>query len=562
MVLRGICLTLLLLSLVLPGSARADNLQGQLAKIMSQIEAQPDLQVAGEPIFMSGGLIDFYRERNYEPLWRTNDSQGRDQIRTVLGYLERTSGNGLCSADYHLPFFRKILSNFSVEEQLHSLPRLRWSSWYDVLLTDALYNYMLHMIKGRVPAEAIQEGWDLRKPQHDVVQVLRTALADDELDKVLQGFQPEEEAYQNMIRALDRYRDIAAFGGWPTIPPGTTLRPGMVDDRVPLLRTRLLLTGDLLPEAVDNSWLMNDLDSRALRQFQRRHGLHADGVLGERTLAALNVPVSVRVRQIELNLERWRWLPKSLGRRYLAVNIADFSLSAVEAGKVVLTMPVVVGNAYRKTPVFSAGMEYLEFAPYWHVPETILKEDKLPLIIRDPGYIEEHHYELLAWDLETVLEPANIDWERVDENNFPGVLRQKPGPWNPLGRVKFMLPNKFAVYLHDTNEQQLFAHWVRQFSSGCIRLEKPAALALYLLERQGWDVDGVAKAMLREKPLKVYLQERLPVYVLYWTAWVDDAGLVNFREDVYGRDLDLDRALNSTRSACVVHKPELAGVAH
>jgi murein L,D-transpeptidase YcbB/YkuD len=275
-------------------------------------------------------------------------------------------------------------------------------------------------------------------------------------------------------------------------------------------------------------------------------------------LSALNVSVSERVSQIELNMERWRWLPKSLGEKYLLVNIADFSVSVVDAGKTVLSMPVVVGNSYRKTPVFSAHMTYLEFAPYWYVPKTILEEDKLPLIRNDPTYIERKNFEMVSWDRETVVDPATIDWDAIDAESFPGLLRQKPGPWNALGRVKFMLPNQYAVYLHDTNERHLFGQRNRQFSSGCIRLKRPAELARYLLEDKGWDETDVADALASEKPKRVYLEKALPVHVLYWTAWVDDAGQVNFREDGYGRDRDLAQALGSMTTGCVLHKQELS----
>jgi len=232
------------------------------------------------------------------------------------------------------------------------------------------------------------------------------------------------------------------------------------------------------------------------------------------------------------------------------VNIADFRVSVIEQGKTVLSLPAVVGNRYRKTPVFTAAMRYLEFAPDWTVPSTILYEDKLPLIKDDPGYLERHHYELLV-DGEPV-DPYEIDWEQVSEDadNFPARLRQKPGPWNALGRIKFMFPNEHAVYLHDTPDRHLFWQQRRSFSSGCIRVQKPQLLAEYLLKEQGWELGDIREAMHDETPLRVNLQRRLPVYVLYWTAWVDEEGLLHFRDDVYGRDIDLDLALRRELSTC------------
>lgn len=541
-----------------PAAMPADGLQGVLKEIITQIKSEPELRVAGEQIFMADELQEFYRHRDFAPLWATVDARGREQIRTALRYFATTPGNGLCSADYHLPFFRKLLSHFTIEEHYYGLPRLRWSGWYDILLTDALFHYALHMIKGRVPADAIQEGWNLRKQQTDLAKVINFAFAGDELEKVLHDFQPTHENYLALQQALERYREIESFGGWATIPGGESLRPGMSDDRVPVLRTRLLLSGDLEEIPSDESSRLQIADVEALKRFQFRHGLNPDGVLGERTMLALNVPVSERVSQIEINMERWRWLPKTLGQKYLLVNIADFSVSVVDSGKTILSMPVVVGNSYRKTPVFSARLKYLEFAPYWYVPKTILEEDKLPLIRNDPTYIERKNYELVSWDRETVIDPATIDWAEIDVDNFPGLLRQKPGPWNALGQVKFMLPNEYAVYLHDTNERHLFGQRSRQFSSGCIRLKRPAELARYLLEDKGWDEADVADALASEKPKRVYLQNTLPVHVLYWTAWVDDGGQINFREDGYGRDRDLAQAIRLMATGCVLHKEELS----
>jgi murein L,D-transpeptidase YcbB/YkuD len=192
------------------------------------------------------------------------------------------------------------------------------------------------------------------------------------------------------------------------------------------------------------------------------------------------------------------------------------------------------------------------------VPPTILEEDKLPVIRKDLTYIERNHYEIVAWDRETIIDPQTIDWDEVDAETFPGLLRQKPGPWNALGRVKFMLPNSYSIYLHDTNERHLFGQRNRQFSSGCIRLKRPVDLAHYLLADQGWNEKKVIEAMAGEKPKRLYLKTPLPVHVLYWTAWVDDAGQLNFREDAYGRDEDLLQALSRAHSGCRLDKAKIA----
>jgi len=525
-------------------------LRGVIKQIVQRLEMQPEQRVAGEILFMPAELLAFYTERDYYPGWRIHTATGREQARIFLERLQTLRDEGLCSGDYHLGYFRTLLNDLAVADRETFFDEPRWRGWDDVLLTDALMHYLHHLIEGRVPPDNVQDGWMLRKKPVELAEMVDEALDQEHMAQVLHKLQPGERGYQRLLEALAWYRELSDKGGWPKIPSGPSLHADQPDPRLPLLRIRLMLSHDLddLPLNAPPKMLSEDI--AALKRFQRRHGLKPDGVLGDETLAALNVPVAVRLRQIELNLERWRWLPKQLGRRYLLVNIADFRVSVVEDGKTVLEMPAVVGNSYRKTPVFSASMSYLEFAPYWYVPPTILKEDKLPEIRRDPGYLARHHYEVVGWDGTTPLDPTAIDWQGVDEENFPGLLRQKPGPWNALGRVKFMLPNAHAVYLHDTPDRRLFWQRQRSFSSGCIRVEKPLELASYLLAEQGWSRADVRAAMHGDAPLRVDLERRLPVHVLYWTAWVDEDGLLHFRDDVYGRDVDLDIALARELSTC------------
>ena len=235
-------------------------------------------------------------------------------------------------------------------------------------------------------------------------------------------------------------------------------------------------------------------------------------------------------------------MPKNFGKRHIRVNVADFSLKVVEDDEIVLQMPVIVGTGYRKTPVFSARMTYLEFAPYWTVPPTILREDKLPKIKRNPAYLEEKHFRILSrQEKGAFVDTEGIDWDTVEAETFPGLLRMEPGPWNPLGRVKFMFPNRFNVYLHDTNETYLFSNNVRSFSSGCIRVERPRELAYYLLENE-LGAERLQELFEATTPEQVQIKP-LPVHIQYWTAWVSPEGLTHFRRDVYFRDLDLDVAL-------------------
>jgi murein L,D-transpeptidase YcbB/YkuD len=282
---------------------------------------------------------------------------------------------------------------------------------------------------------------------------------------------------------------------------------------------------------------------RAVRTFQQRHGLDADGIVGLQTLAALNIPVEERIRQLEINMERWRWVPRELGPRYLLVNIANFALEVVEQNHPVLTMRTVVGRPDRQTPALQATLSQVVLSPYWHVPRRIAVQDKLPLIRKNPNYVAQQGFQVMQGH--HVVDPATINWSQMTSTHFPYRLRQLPGALNALGRIKFPLPNPFDVYLHDTPSRDLFHKSVRAFSSGCIRLEKPLELTAYLLrEDPAWTPDKIRVASERPREQVVPLAHPLPVYVLYWTAWTDADGSVHFRPDLYERDKALGKQLH------------------
>lgn len=555
---RTLALTLLLAALcglAAPGSCAATPLSQLVAdelRLLFGAEPVPSVSLDRQILLNASILPRFYRERNYRPAW-INDLGLSDTGRALLDVLRGAADEGLCPEDYHLGRLEALAGVDADPRSYGILFDPGYMGRLDLLLSDAFLLYVAHLSGGRVDPVTVHEGWRARRRQTDLSGVLAMVVEEGRpLAEALAELGPPGEGFQRLREALAGYRRIAALGGWPQVPPGPVLRSGARDGRLPALRQRLVASGDLAEPALSAGILFDAATEDALRHFQERHGLDADGVLGAKTLVALNVSVEARIRQLELNLERQRWLPWSLGRRHLLVDVADFRLKVVEEGRTVMTMAAVVGTAYRKTPVFSARMTYLEFAPYWSVPPTILREDKLPLIRSDPGWLARHHYEIVRWEggEPVAVAPATVDWGRVTARTFPGTLRQKPGPWNPLGRVKFMFPNRFAVYLHDTPDRHLFARDVRSYSSGCIRIERPVDLAQYLLEgKAGWDCERILAEVARSAPLQVGLPQPLPVHVLYRTAWVAEDGSVQFREDVYLRDLDLQLALDEARSA-------------
>jgi L,D-transpeptidase YcbB len=281
----------------------------------------------------------------------------------------------------------------------------------------------------------------------------------------------------------------------------------------------------------------------ALRHFQERHLLDADGVLGKRTLEALNVPTEARIDQIRVNLERARWLLHDLPARYVLVDVPGYELRLMEDGKEVLRSRTVVGKPYRKTPIFRSAISYLDFSPTWTVPPTILRNDVLPAIRKDRAYLQKRGMRVLKFD-GTVVDPATVDWQRyTGKTSFPYLIRQDPGPENALGKVKFMFPNPHHVYLHDTPSRELFARAERAFSSGCIRVEQAAALATLLLGQEGWSAAEVEAALAAGKTRRVKLRTPVPVLLYYWTVRLEDDGDVAFKRDIYGRDAALLAAL-------------------
>ncbi len=486
-------------------------------------------------------LFNLYSQREFLPVW-IDGWQLKPEVQTLLENLRNAGSHGLCSNDYLLAELGGLirLQRDFARQNLPLSPENR--AILDLFLSQSFLTFATHMVEGQVDPALAHVDWRVRRRKADLIKLLEYAIANHRMPQVLEGLVPPHEGYRQLINTLSKYQGIAANGGWPEIPSGSTIRLGDIDDRVPLLRSLLLKTGDL-EQITSQNHVYDFVTREAVRIFQTRHGLVDDGVIGPKTFKTLNVSVEERIHQIELNLERWRWMPKSFGKRYIKVNVAGFHLEVIENGEIVMQMPVIVGTQYRKTPVFSARMTYLEFAPYWTVPATILREDKLPKIKRNPDYLTEKHFRIVSRkDRKVVIDPLKINWATVKAANFPGLLRMDPGPWNPLGRVKFMFPNRFNVYLHDTNQANLFDSNVRPFSSGCIRVKRPHDLATYLLGKD-FSQERLRQLLAGTVPEQVSIKP-LPVHIQYWTAWVDREGLVQFRPDVYLRDLDLDVALN------------------
>ena len=338
-------------------------------------------------------------------------------------------------------------------------------------------------------------------------------------------------------KALSQYRRLADLGGWPQVPAGPSLHEGERNERISFLRQRLAASADLAASAGQGDHFDPTL-KEAVQRFQTRHGLTADGVVGGKTLSELNVPINERIRQLAASLERCQPLPQLQEPRHILVNIADFTLKLYEDGKPVLSMPVIVGKTYRQTPVFNGRITSLVLNPNWEVPHSIATKDLLPKIKKNPEYLDQLHLRVFRdWKNTAAIDPATIKWADLSPTHFPYRLRQDPGPDNALGRVKFLFPNPYDVYLHDTPARELFQKDTRTFSSGCIRIAKPLDLAIYLLRGTKLNsMDALTAAIAREKTRQFVIPEPIAVHIVYMTAWVDREGIIQFRSDIYNRD--------------------------
>jgi len=501
----------------------------------------------GEPICGVQLIPAYYQKRDYRPIW-IDHSGMRPSAQALAAVIETAvHREGLRPTDYHIAAIRNII------HQLDDTPfppdtasAAIWAD-LDLLLTDGFLSMAAHLSGGRVNPETLHPDWIISERSIDLLSYLEAASEGVRVADVMDQLQPKHVGYVGLRDALAHLREVDASGGWPAVEGKTTLRPLDTNEQVINLRRRLMASGDYresLPPA--DPEIYDPALEVAVKLFQKRHGLKPDGAVGPMTRAALNTTIKARLRQIELNLERWRWLPRDLGERYIAVNTADFNLRVVEKDKTIFRMPVVVGRPARQTPVFSAKMSYLVLNPYWNVPYTIAVKDILPKLIEGEDYLSRMGIRVFSdWSEDAVeMDPDQVAWSTYGRSNFPFRLRQEPGERNALGQIKFIFPNKFAVYLHDTPQRSHFKRVQRDFSSGCIRVENAPLLASYLLsEDHSWGPGTLFAALDTGERQVVRIPLPIRVHLLYMTAWMDDQGKLQFREDIYDRDSALDEAL-------------------
>lgn len=489
--------------------------------------------VAGTPLIDAKAVRDFYRSRQEGPAWTTPAA-----AMELLATIRASRDEGLNPQHYHLAKLEEL------SPPAASGPADEAAVARELLLTDAFLTLASHYRYGRINLQAILPEWQPQARDEKFGVLLEKALAGGEIRASLEQLLPSAPGYVALREAYRHHLAMAEQGGWPTIPAGSKLQQGDHGPRVALLRQRLARSGDLASEAANGDRFDPTLLA-AVRRFQSRHGLRSNGVAEAATLKALNLPLGRRIQHLATNLERWRWLPRDLGRRHIAVNIPAFTLTVVENEQPVLTMKVVAGRPDRQTPIFSSIVTHLVLNPTWEVPREIASKDLLPKIKKNPNYLKQFGFRVLSTNGNggQELDAGRLDWQKITPATFRYHLSQNPGKDNFLGRVKFIFPNPYSVYLHDTPSKKLFLKESRSFSSGCVRLEKPLDLAALLLRPTPLGSrEGLDNALTNKATRTLRLPVPTPVHLLYLTTWVED-GTVHFRPDLYGHDRLIEEGL-------------------
>ncbi|MBK8415887.1 MAG: L,D-transpeptidase family protein [Bacteroidetes bacterium] len=458
---------------------------------------------------------NFINLLNHEEMRYSNDSSFYNERLHVLY-------NGI-SEDY------KIFGNDSLVAEL------------EILLSVNLFDYANRNWRGISDEKLREAGWFIARKNLNYEDLLDSLLKSKVY--LISAFDPVYPQYALLKKHLIKYNDIEKRGGWKvSFQKGIELKKGDTSSVITAIKEQLCMMGDLA--VTDSTNFFNDELVSAVKKFQKRHGLKENGLIEEKTLQQLSVPVHERIKQILINMERSRWVPAEQKGEYLVVNIPDFKLFVFQNDSLEWSCNVIVGESKvtNNTVIFNDNLEYIVFSPYWNIPKNILIKETLPAIKRNPDYLSSHNMEVVDVKGKPVAS-SSINWSQY-KNNFPYIIRQKPGENNALGSVKFLFPNSYEIYMHDTPEKSLFGETTRTFSHGCIRLEEPYKLVKFLLrEDTSWTDENIIASMYGGKQTFVKLKNKVPVFIAYFTAWVDRNGNMNFRNDVYSHDEKMKQLL-------------------
>ena len=529
-----------------PGPPQPLSADGQ-ASLRAIIQAGnlPDLRW---PNFSDYGkhVQKFYDSYGYSLPW-VRGMQPTAQARQVIAILLNAEQKGMSAEDYDGPHWASRLAKL---KPAAAQPSEADAVQFDAALTVCVMRYISDLHIGKVNPKHFEFGYDVETKKYDLPELLKGRVVDaSDAPAVLAQVEPPYPGYQRTIQALHKYLEFEKqYDGKPLPAVTKTIAPGSPYEGVPQLTKLLRLVGDLPADAsvAPDATVYEGPLVDAVKNFQRRHGREADGRLGAQTVTDLNVPLSTRVRQMQLTLERWRWLSIANHSAPIVANIPEFRVRAYDENfKVALSMNVVVGKAYgHTTPVFMDNMQYLIFRPYWSVPYSIAKTEFLSHIASDPDYLAKKNFEVVD-SRQDVVASGPVSGDVLQQLRAGKLfIREKPGPKNSLGLVKFIFPNNYDVYMHDTPAHELFSKTRRDFSHGCIRLERPADMAVWVLRNNpGWNAERVRAAMDGTATQQVNLAHPIPILIVYGTAIVPEDGLVYFFDDIYGHDAELEKVL-------------------
>ncbi len=472
-----------------------------------------------------GAMAEFYAENGYRTLW-VGENGLNSRAGAVAKVIERAAKFDLRPANYPMPDAEGFASAQGREAG--------WLADAEFRITRSVLAYARHAQSGHLDPRAISANLDVTPDAPDPLEVLR-GLASSERDVVgyLEGFHPTHPQFTGLLARLNDMR-AEQQRAQVKIPDGDVIEPGDTHPHVPLVRKRLDMPATQTPEAYDETLVAS------IELFQKRNGLHVDGLIGPATRRALNMSPADKIDTLRVNLERWRWLPNELGSRHVRVNVPEFKVRLVDDGKTAFEERIVVGKPRHATPVFSDTMELVVFNPYWNVPYSIMKNEILPVARRDPSYLTRRNINVV-WRGGRTVDPYRVDWQDVDLGKVR--LRQSPGQGNALGEVKFLFPNKHAVYLHDTPSKHLFNRSRRAYSHGCMRVRNPRKFAEAIMGVEGWSQQGIARAIGSRRNQAVRLKQDLPVHITYFTAAMSDDGGLRFFADIYQHDDKVLQAL-------------------
>lgn len=496
----------------------------------------------------SDDLQRFYQQRNFQPIWVDASGNWQQRPTDFIAAVNRAAEDGLNPKNYSLP---NLVANRPPIENVQQ------AAAYELSITEAIMDYLAALRYGSVDPQHVFPDYFTFEKEHDLATPLYNILNAVDTHSAILAQTPQVSDYAELREALSRYRSLSLNDNWHPIPQGKVIKRGDADMRIPAIRKRLhslewleiaKVTPNLVHQNVSDKIYSADLEL-AIRSFQQRHGMKADGVIGSETLQRLNISLEERIIQIALTMERWRWLPQNLGDKYVLVNTAGYYAKAMENHQLRVIMPVIVGQVEHQTPSFNSYITNVKFYPDWTIPSSIAQRYVLDKLRTNPEMAQALGYELYDKNGEKVPLTKQII-EQLQEGDFPPYrLRQKPGIQNALGLARFSVANDYAIYLHDTPKSDLFTEVNRNFSSGCVRVGEPVRLAQFLLtENSPLSMQEVAdKFNISElndvKTKLILLENKIPVYILYMTAWVDEGGAVRFESDAYGRDAKLKAAM-------------------